>query len=57
MVFSSPKEELTFGPLSQGQSLKRAAPGEELQLGALRVGYGMGGVIPESGMDFNKTST
>lgn len=44
VVFSSPKEELNVGPLSQGQSLKRATPGKELQLGALQVGYGMRGV-------------
>ena len=48
MVLSSPKEGLTFGGLSQGRSLKRAAPGP--LLGTLRVGFGMGGVRPECKM-------
>lgn len=42
MVLSSPKEGLTFGGLSQGQNLKRAAPGEGMLLGALRMEFGEG---------------
>lgn len=37
---SKPKEELTFGELSQVQRLKRVAPEEGLLLVALRVGFG-----------------
>lgn len=41
---------MTFGRLSQGWTLKRAAPGERLPLGALRIGFGMGEVRPEHRM-------
>lgn len=37
-----PKERLTFGELSQGQNLQRAAPGEGMLLGALRMEFGEG---------------
>lgn len=40
----------TFRGLSRGGVLKRAAPGDVPLLGALRVGFGMGGVRPDSGM-------
>lgn len=50
MVLSRPKEGLTFGGLSQRQSLKRAAPGAGPPFCTLRVGFGTGGVRAEHGM-------